>query len=219
MKFLGFEVLSPEENMKRDEELLFSLEEGKIEPCFRIYEWSELCISIGKNQEMKKFPIKVVRRPTGGGALIHGWDISFCIVDYKRKQNLWKIYKRISENFVKIFEYFRIKLEFEKNKSYKLDTYYCFFFPTFGELKTKSGKKIVSMAMRELKETFLLHGSIYITFDYKRAESILGIDECELKRRITSLRELGIEKKDFIQQLYSSLSSFILTRDSRNTKL
>jgi len=110
MKFLGFEVLSPEENMKRDEELLFSLEEGKIEPCFRIYERSELCISIGKNQEMKKFPIKVVRRPTGGGALIHGWDISFCIVDYKRKQNLWKIYKRISENFVKIFEYFRIKL-------------------------------------------------------------------------------------------------------------
>lgn len=207
MKFLGFEILSPEENMKRDEELLFSLEEGNIEPCFRIYEWNELCISIGKNQEMRKFPVKVVRRPTGGGALIHGWDISFCIVDYKGKKNIWKVYKRISEIFIKIFKNFGVQLEFERNKSYKLDTYYCFFFPTFGELKTKAGKKIVSMAMRELKKTFLLHGSIYIIFDYKRAESILGIDECKLKRRITSLQELGIEKKDFMQQLYSSLSS------------
>jgi len=208
MKYIGFGVFSPEENMKMDEEIQLKVENGYIEPCFRLYKWSEVCVSIGKNQKYKDFPVKVVRRPTGGGALLHGWDLSFCIVDYKNGRNFGKFYREVSKIFYKIFVKFSVKLEFVKNKSYNLDSYYCYFFPTFGELKTKDGKKAVAMAMKEMKNTFLIHGSVYVEFDYKEAEKILGVREEVLRNRITTLKELGIEEEEFRKLLCSYLSSW-----------
>lgn len=207
MRFYGFHLLSPEENMKLDEELFLELEKGAIEPTFRIYEWSELCVSIGRHQKPRDFPIKVVRRPTGGGALLHGWDISFAIVDYKERwgKSFLGIYKNLAKRFVELFRELSVELKLVKNKSYNLDQYFCFFFPTFGELKTKEGKKLVSIAMREGKRAFLAHGSVYLRFDYDLASHILGIKEEELRARITSLEEFGISKESFLELLLSKI--------------
>ncbi|WP_461828882.1 lipoyl protein ligase domain-containing protein [Aquifex sp.] len=209
MRFYGFHILSPEENMRLDGELLELLEKEEIEPTFRLYKWSELCVSIGKHQEAREFPVKVIRRPTGGGALLHGWDLSFAIVDFKANwgNTFLKIYKRISNLFVELFREFSVKLCMEKNKSYNLDNYFCFFFPTFGELKTREGKKVVSIAMAERKRTFLAHGSVYTRFDYQKASSILGVRENLLRERVTSLEELGVEEESFRRLLYSYLSA------------
>ncbi|AAC06584.1 lipoate--protein ligase family protein [Aquifex aeolicus] len=207
MRFLGFGIFSPEENMKIDEELQIKLENGEIEPCFRLYKWKGVCVSLGRNQEEKEFPVKVVRRPTGGGALLHGWDLSFCIVDYKNGRNFMRFYREVSKMFYNIFKEFGVNLKFERNKSYSLQTYYCYFFPTFGELKTEEGKKVVAIAMRELKNTFLLHGSVYVDFDYNYASKILNVKEEELRKRVTTLKELGISEEDFKTLLCSYLSS------------
>ena len=209
MRFYGFHILSPEENMRLDEELLESVERGEIEPVFRLYKWSELCVSIGKHQETREFPVKVVRRPTGGGALLHGWDLSFAIVDFKENwgNSFLKIYKKVASLFVALFREFSVELIVEKNKSYNLDTYFCFFFPTFGELKTLNGKKLVSIAMAERKKTFLAHGSIYLKFDWGVASRILGVKQKDLRSRITSLEELDIEEENFRKLLCSYLSS------------
>ena len=207
MRFYGFHTLTPEENMKIDEQLLQSLERGYIEPTFRLYKWSELCVSLGKNQRERDFPVKVVKRPTGGGALLHGWDISFALVDYKIKwgNSSIKVYKRLAEKFIELFKEFSVELKIEKNKSYKLDTYFCFFFPTFGELKTKENRKVVSMAMTEGRGVFLIHGSIYEKFDYDKASRILKINKEVLRKRVISLKELGIESHKFRKLLYSYL--------------
>jgi len=208
MKYLGFGVFLPEENMKIDEDMQLKVENGKIEPCFRLYKWKEICISIGKNQEKKGFSIKIVRRPTGGGALLHGWDLSFCIVDFKNGRKFLTFYKEISKIFYNVFKEFGIKLKFERNKSYNLENYYCYFFPTFGELKTEKGRKVVSIAMRELKRTFLVHGSVYVDFDYNLASKILSVSEEDLRSRIVSLKELGIKEEEFRTLLCSYLSSW-----------
>ncbi|GAB6066206.1 lipoate--protein ligase family protein [Aquifex pyrophilus] len=207
MRFLGFEVLPPEENMRRDEEILLELERGKIQPSFRIYEWSEVCVSLGRNQESRDFPVKVVRRPTGGGALLHGWDLSFSVVGYREGKSPLKIYKDFSRIFIKIFERFGVKVFLERNKSYDKDEYFCFFFPTFGEIKTQEGKKLVALAMRTLKKGFLIHGSVYKYFNYEEAERILGINRDALRKRITSLCELGINSEEFKKLLYFYLLS------------
>lgn len=208
MKFYGFHTLSPEENMKIDEELLKAVDEGIIEPTFRIYGWSELCVSIGKHQEARKFPVKVVRRPTGGGALLHGWDISFAVVDYKEKwgKTPLEVYRKLSLLFVELFKNRGIDLKIEKNKSYRLDTYFCFFFPTFGELKTADGRKLVSIAMTERRNAFLAHGSVYVTFDYDEASHILGIEKEVLKNRVACLSEFGLSVETFRKLLYSYLT-------------
>lgn len=194
--------------MKLDEELFELLEKEKIEPTFRLYKWSELCVSIGKHQEAREFPVKVVRRPTGGGALLHGWDLSFAIIDFKANwgNNFLKIYKRVADLFVELFREFSIKLRVEKNRSYNLDNYFCFFFPTFGELKTQEGKKVISIAMTERKKCFLAHGSVYTRFDYQKASFILGIEKNLLRKRVTSLEELNIKEENFRKLLCSYLS-------------
>ncbi|NPB07950.1 MAG: lipoate--protein ligase [Aquificae bacterium] len=209
MRFYGYHVLSPEENMFVDSRLFKLVEDDLSEPVFRIYRWSELCVSIGKNQEKRDFPVRVVRRPTGGGALLHGWDLSFAVVDYKENwgDSPLKIYRKFTKVFRILFGVAGVRLEVEKNRTYALDDYFCFFFPTFGELKTCDGRKVVAMAMCEGKRAFLLHGSVYLNFDYGRAEEILGVKEELLRSRVVSLQELGVNPEEFKQLLYFCLSS------------
>lgn len=206
------EVLPPEENMKRDFESFLRVEEGG-EPSFRLYRWDRLCLSLGHFQKEKvgvKLP--TVRRPTGGGALLHGWDISFSMADLKEK---WggkpsKIYAEVSDIFIKIFREFGITLKLEKFRGRYLDRFYCFWVPTLGELSL-DGRKVLSMAMRTGRRAFLIHGSIYVNFNYEEASKLLGVPEELLRSRIVSLKELGIDERFFIETLHRQLSSSLLS--------
>lgn len=73
-------------NMARDEHLLHAAD---IAPgALRIYEWSPATISLGYFQsfsEVAKLPapanqLAVVRRLTGGGAILHDREITYCLV-------------------------------------------------------------------------------------------------------------------------------------------
>jgi lipoate-protein ligase A len=208
MRVLPPEVLPPEENMRRDEGLLFSLEEGTGEPTFRLYEWDRLCLSIGYSQKPPRdAKVPVVRRPTGGGALVHGWDLSFALVDFRER---WGgspcgVYSRFAGFLADVFSKVGVQLKMERFRGRYLERYYCFFAPTFGELSFK-GRKLVAMAMRTLKRAFLIHGSVYVDPDYGRLARILGLEEDELRRRIVSLRELGVRKGDLVEALISAFS-------------
>ncbi|MFN3471319.1 MAG: lipoate--protein ligase family protein, partial [Aquificaceae bacterium] len=64
------ELLSGKENMERDWNNLLATEESQ-RPRFRVYQWKEITLSLGYSQEPINLPIPVVKRPTGGGALLH----------------------------------------------------------------------------------------------------------------------------------------------------
>ena len=202
------EVLSPEENMGRDLESFLRVEGGG-ESSFRLYRWDRLCISLGYFQREKtEVRLSTVRRPTGGGALLHGWDISFSIADLKES---WggkpsKIYAKVSDIFIKIFKEFGAAPKLERFRGRYLGRFYCFWVPTLGELSL-GGRKVLSMAMRTGKRAFLIHGSIYIDFDYEHASRLLGVPKELLRERIVSLRELGIEESIFLKVLHQELNS------------
>ncbi len=207
MRVLPLERLSPEENMEKDKKLLLSLEDGSGEPAFRIYEWNRVCLSIGYSQKPpENITVPVVRRPTGGGALLHGWDLSFALVDLKERwgDTPCGIYSSFAKFIIDIFSKIGVMLRFERFRGRYLERYYCFFVPTFGEL-TLGGKKVVAMAMRTLRRAFLIHGSVYITFDYGTASRILKIPEEKLRKRIISLEEIGVRKGDLVEALLSAL--------------
>lgn len=46
--------------------------------------------------------------------------------------------------------------------------------------------------MRTLREAFLIHGSLFVEFDYEEAEKLTGIDASLIRERITTFRELHI---------------------------
>lgn len=78
---------SPFYNMAVDEAISVTCEKNNFIPVLRFYEWAENSVSIGYFQKMqeveKKLPstidYTIVRRPTGGGAVIHNDDITFSL--------------------------------------------------------------------------------------------------------------------------------------------
>jgi lipoate-protein ligase A len=73
-------------NMARDEHLLYSEEHRPA--AIRIYAWSPPTISLGcfqRYSQIAQLPeelrgIAVVRRPTGGGAILHDREVTYCLV-------------------------------------------------------------------------------------------------------------------------------------------
>ncbi len=66
-------------NMQRDLDLLLAAEKG-IAGC-RVYSWEVPCVSVGRFQSIDRGlidpnAISWVRRPSGGKAVLHGWDVT-----------------------------------------------------------------------------------------------------------------------------------------------
>lgn len=76
-------------NMAVDEAIFCASVRGEAPPTLRLYEWSEPAISLGYFQDLAKSSIdldycreagvELVRRPTGGRAVLHGHDLTFSI--------------------------------------------------------------------------------------------------------------------------------------------
>ncbi len=74
-------------NMARDEALLNLVGEGRSEPTFRLYQWAPPTISLGYFQKYAEYEaldspareLAVVRRQTGGGAILHDLELTYSL--------------------------------------------------------------------------------------------------------------------------------------------
>ncbi|MRR37067.1 hypothetical protein EG829_20885 [bacterium] len=71
-------------NMEQDSALFESVRHGKFTGALRIYNWDEPAVTVGHHQKRfqpwdKSLVIPVLRRPTGGGAVLHNNDITFSL--------------------------------------------------------------------------------------------------------------------------------------------
>ncbi len=187
--------------MKRDWENLLLAQEGRRS--FRLYTWKEKTLSIGYSQAFLDFPIKMVKRPTGGGALLHGWDVSF---SYAGLREEWgKGFTRIYTNFMGLL--LEVLRDFDSSfdmSGYRggYEDYFCYFYPTLGEI-TIENKKVIACAMRLMKDSFLIHGSFFLDMDYEYFEKLTGIRKERLRERIITFRELGFFQRDIEELLRS----------------
>jgi len=204
LEVLPFSVEEPKRNMEIDGELARrSFKEGKF--FLRWYGWKELSLSFGYSQrelfKTYKVDIPKVLRPTGGGILLHGWDISYSFSTPPGIfKNHFELYRFVSEVFLKTFEVLGVKANFSRSKkgNYRRSGL-CQFFPTFGEVVFE-GKKLVASAVREFKKgNFLIHGSIYIAYNPKLAGKILKQPPELLKNTVATLSELGLKKRDVME--------------------
>ena len=75
---------SPKYNMAVDEALLAELTAQVGSPAVRVYRWDRHCVSIGRLQLEEPvrtlYPgLPIVRRPTGGRAVLHGDDLTISV--------------------------------------------------------------------------------------------------------------------------------------------
>ena len=77
---------SPAHNMATDTALLAALADGNGgQPTVRIYQWDRAAVSIGRLQRedpvRQRYPgLPIIRRPTGGRAVVHGEDLTVSVV-------------------------------------------------------------------------------------------------------------------------------------------
>lgn len=186
MKYIGFEINTGEKNMQIDSDLLdFAIKNKFKEPIFRLYAWSPTCVSLGRNQNdefldknfLKLNNIDIVRRLTGGRALLHDKELTYsyiCPASYLNNgESIVNSYKEISQILIDGFKKLNIKLEFPENKRAHTKFDYCMSISTGADLSYE-GKKLIGSAQFRKEGYILQHGSILFDYDKDLIEKIFN---------------------------------------------
>ena len=177
-------------NMDFDLKMLNYAIENKIDCAMvRFYQWYPKCISLGRNQKENIIPIEgidIVRRLSGGRALLHDRELTYCFVSKIFKPSIIESYKEISDGLILGFEKLGIKLDYAKNKSDKLS--YCMNISSGADVSYNNKKFIGSAQFR--KEGYLMqHGSIPYELDFELIEKIFN--EPPDRSKIITLNEIN----------------------------
>ena len=215
MELVTYRCNSGKENMTTDAKLLENaIEKQLTEPIFRLYGWKPAWVSLGRNQKedfinfdlLKKLNIDVVRRLTGGRALLHDNEITYsfvCPTNYlKNGEHVVSSYKEISQILIDKFQKLGIDLDFGTSKAINTKFDYCMLLSTGADLCYKN-KKLIGSAQCRKNGYILQHGSILYDYDKDLLEKIFNepIDtNC-----ITTIKEINpkLTKEDIIKTLYS----------------
>ena len=210
LKFIPYEVKNGQENMQIDSDLLDYAIANKLNyPIFRLYGWKPACISLGRNQSdefidkgfLNQEGINLVRRLTGGRALLHDNEITYsyiCPTSYlKNGENVTKSYIEISQILIDKFKKIGIELNFGTTKKINTKFDYCMLISTGADL-CYEGKKLIGSAQCRKNGYILQHGSILYDYDKKLLEKIFH-EEVNTDS-ITSIKSINpnITKEDII---------------------
>ena len=189
------------ENMATDEALLAgALAGGVCHPTLRVYGWSEPYISIGCLQDpapLVPSGLPIVRRPTGGRALIHDVELTYSIVagsvDTVFSGGIMDAYSRISGCIAAALRDVGIGAEFSSARAGYAKTPACFNSSSRYELLV-GGRKIAGSAQRRLKDHFLQHGSILFGIDRALNASVFSEGMVEKMTCVSDFSTVGVEE-------------------------
>ncbi len=213
MKTFEYEINTGEKNMQIDSDLLdFAVTNRINEPIFRLYGWSPACVSIGRNQNdnfvnktfLKLKNIDIVKRLTGGRALLHDNELTYCYICpvsiLKNGESISSSYKEISRFLIKGFELLNIPINFTENKRPNSNYNYCMLISTGADL-CYQGKKLIGSAQFRKNGYILQHGSINFSYNEELIKNIFN-EEMD-RKSIISLNEINpnLKIKDVIDAL------------------
>jgi lipoate-protein ligase A len=198
------------------DEMLFVRCQQRVDfpPTLRIYDWSEPAFSIGYFQQLGRVidlekvqqdNLKVVRRMTGGRAILHWNELTYSIVADSAKNpelgsSLPETYRRLSLAFVDVLDRLGIRADYHRGKPERQSSRSSRYKPCFQSISsyelTAQGKKIMGSAQRRSKSFFIQQGSMprantqrsildYVGPDLRAAE-----DEHSWDQRTTNLDAL-----------------------------
>lgn len=206
-------------NMKFDLDLAHNC--NTQEAYFRIYQWNPYCISLGANQnyndidhsKTKKDGIDLVKRPTGGRAILHAEELTYSVVlplNYEFSPR--EIYFKISSALMRGLEIYNPLLAKSELEKYQPDFpklleeptgILCFASTAKNEVKFNA-KKLIGSAQRKLNNVVLQHGSILCGPFHKKLFDYINSDEVtknalssELKTKTTELGTILNEEIDY----------------------
>ena len=162
------------ENMARDSGLMDRARETG-ESVFSVYSWARPTLSFGRNQtarghydlsEIARRGIGLVRRPTGGRALLHHREVTYSVTSpVSPDETLTDAYHRINRILLRGLGKLGVAArESTSTGPVQPGLLPCFAIPAEGEL-IAGGSKLVGSAQVREDEALLQHGSILIEND------------------------------------------------------
>lgn len=200
-------------NMQYDIELTKKVKDDEC--ILRLYRWSPYCISLGANQNFsdvnltkaKSDNIDVVKRPTGGRAILHSEELTYSVVfPLSLNYSVRDIYNQINLALKKGLEIFNPelnKIELENNQTdfrnfYKKDiSSICFAVSARYEINYLK-KKLVGSAQRKIGNLVLQHGSILCGTYHQKIVDYLNIEKSELENISVELKNTTIDLKTIL---------------------
>ncbi|HEB01824.1 MAG TPA: lipoate--protein ligase family protein, partial [Nitrospirae bacterium] len=174
-------------NMALDEALLDSACKGESPPTLRLYGWSEPAVSIGRHQRAsdvdlafcRERSIPVVRRPTGGRAILHGLELTYSFSAHLPLpgfgRSVLDSYGTLSRAFMHAFRSLGLAAlngsRRKKGPGPDGANPLCFASASYGEISI-GGKKIIGSAQRRCPYGFLQQGSIPLALDRETMSSV-----------------------------------------------
>ncbi len=169
-------------NMARDEALLRASDRGLTPPTLRLYEWDEPTLSIGRLQSTYPFKgagVPVVRRITGGRAVLHHMELTYSVVCGRThplfSAGIHGAYRTLSSCILKALEEIGVPAVFsvpgDAGRSRHNPS--CFHLPARHEILA-GGRKLVGSSQRRFRGAFLQHGSILFGIDRDLVGRIFG---------------------------------------------
>jgi lipoate-protein ligase A len=186
--------------MAVDEAILEHIVRGDSLPTLRLYAWDPACLSLGHaqpfadvdNARLKERGWEVVRRPTGGRAILHTDELTYSVTGSAAEQLLaggvLESYNRIAQALLLALQILKLPVEIKEGKPENSETLnpVCFEVPSTYEI-TVAGKKLIGSAQARKKEGVLQHGSLPLTGDLTRICQAL-VFESEQTRQLAAKR-------------------------------
>ncbi len=172
--------------MAFDSAILGSVERGEAPPTLRLYRWNPPCLSLGYSQsfsdvnedQLAANGWDVVRRPTGGRAILHTDELTYAVIgpksDPRLGGSLMDSYQNISRALFDALTHLGLPVEVHAGKNPQAQHQpVCFENPSDFEI-TANGKKIIGSAQARKKTSLLQHGSLPLDGDLTRITQVLN---------------------------------------------
>lgn len=181
-------------NMALDEAIAISVRKGSSAPTLRLYSWDRPSVTLGCFQKISDIDIEycsnasipVVRRPTGGRAILHNKELTYSF-SVKTDNDLFSkgifdSYKKISAAFYLALSKLGLSPEVSvkrKSADSSLRTQdcfspLCFQSASYGEI-TINSKKVIGSAQKRWTDGLLQQGSIPYCIDEPEVLKIFRI--------------------------------------------
>ncbi len=177
-------------NMAVDEAISRAIAEGLVAPTLRFYAWAPPCVSLGRNQPIAGVDLvriaaqgyQVVRRPTGGRAILHTDELTYSLIASPEHPLMagyvLDSYLRISHGLVAGLRRLGIAAEEAPgaNRAGPDVSAACFEVPSAYEI-VAGGRKILGSAQARRAKSVLQHGSLPLTGDLTRVVDCLAFPD------------------------------------------
>ena len=170
--------------MAIDEWLLEQHRLGKSPACLRFYTWAPIAISLGyhqrhypahwQNLEWKNQTLDLVRRPSGGRAVLHQGDLTYSLITSGYSGRRRDVYAHLCKFLIEGWHSLGIALQLgAKQQSYQHSDN-CFGTSTAADLIMGNGYKLIGSAQLYRERCILQHGSMRLLPDPSLVENVFG---------------------------------------------